>query len=128
VFVGWGATGRISEFDANGNLLFDASVPTGYDTYRAYRFEWHGRPATRPTGTLAQGEGSAVVHAIWNGATDVARWVVLGGDAKGPLFPIATAPWNGLDTSIPVKTAPARVEVLALDVFGRIIGKSAVES
>jgi hypothetical protein len=26
-FVGWGATGRFSEFDADGNLLFDATVP-----------------------------------------------------------------------------------------------------
>ena len=43
-FVGWGATGRFSEFDADGNLLFDATVPTtgGWDDYRAYRFAWHG--------------------------------------------------------------------------------------
>jgi hypothetical protein len=124
VFVGWGATGRISEFDANGNLLFDASVPTGYDTYRAYRFEWNGRPASRPTATIARGEGSPTVHAIWNGATDVARWVVLGGGARGPLVPIATAAWNGLDTAIPVKNAPARVEIVAFDAFGRLIGTS----
>ncbi len=40
VFVGWGQAGHISEFDANGHLLFDAVVPKGYDTYRAYRFVW----------------------------------------------------------------------------------------
>jgi hypothetical protein len=39
-FVGWGEPGRISEFDPNGRLLFDAQLPKGYDSYRAYRFRW----------------------------------------------------------------------------------------
>jgi hypothetical protein len=39
-FVGWGEPGRFSEFDANGRLIFDATLPKGYDTYRAYRFRW----------------------------------------------------------------------------------------
>ena len=43
-FVGWGVVGRFSEFDADGHLIFDASVPAGYDTYRAYRFSPRGDP------------------------------------------------------------------------------------
>jgi len=39
-FVGWGEPGRFSEFDANGHLIFDATLPKGYDSYRAYRFRW----------------------------------------------------------------------------------------
>ena len=39
-FVGWGEPGRFSEFDPNGRLIFDATLPKGYDTYRAYRFRW----------------------------------------------------------------------------------------
>jgi len=39
-FVGWGEPGRLSEFDSNGRLIFDATLPKGYDTYRAYRFRW----------------------------------------------------------------------------------------
>jgi Arylsulfotransferase (ASST) len=39
-FVGWGEPGRFSEFDANGRLIFDATLPKGYDSYRAYRFRW----------------------------------------------------------------------------------------
>jgi hypothetical protein len=34
-FVGWGAAGRLSEFDASGALLFDATLPA--PSYRAYR-------------------------------------------------------------------------------------------
>jgi hypothetical protein len=33
-FVGWGTAPRISEFDAHGHLVYDASLPTG--SYRAF--------------------------------------------------------------------------------------------
>lgn len=39
-FVGWGETAHFSEFDSNGRMIFDATLPKGYDTYRAYRFRW----------------------------------------------------------------------------------------
>ena len=124
-FVGWGATGRVSEFDAWNHLLFDASVPTGYDTYRSYRFEWVGLPATAPSATVqANADGTATVHAVWNGATEVAHWFVLGGDRASALVPIAVTDWNGLDTSIAVKKTPKFVEIVATDRFGRPLGRS----
>jgi hypothetical protein len=46
-FVGWGQPGRFSEFDPQGRLIFDATVPTGYDTYRAYRFRWPSARVSR---------------------------------------------------------------------------------
>jgi hypothetical protein len=76
-FVGWGQLGRISEIDGQGNLLFDAQLPPGFDTYRAYRSRWVGTPTARPTATVDT--GGTTVHAIWNGATQVRSWVVLGG-------------------------------------------------
>jgi hypothetical protein len=39
-FVGWGQPARFSEFDPGGRMIFDATLPKGYDTYRAYRFRW----------------------------------------------------------------------------------------
>jgi outer membrane protein assembly factor BamB len=39
-FVGWGELAHFSEFDSNGRMIFDATLPKGYDTYRAYRFRW----------------------------------------------------------------------------------------
>lgn len=39
-FVGWGQPAHFSEFDSNGRMIFDATLPKGYDTYRAYRFRW----------------------------------------------------------------------------------------
>ena len=55
LFVGWGRLGRFSEFGADERLLFDATLPPGYDSYRAYRFPWTGQPTTPPTASAAPG-------------------------------------------------------------------------
>jgi hypothetical protein len=41
LFVGWGALPYISEFSPSGTLLFNAQLPGGMTTYRAYRLPWH---------------------------------------------------------------------------------------
>ena len=94
---------RFSEFDERNELVFDAALPAGYNTYRAYRFEWVGEPETPPTATAERtSNGEVVVRAFWNGATEVARWDVL--DASGPDLRAIPhpGPWSGLDTAIAV--------------------------
>jgi hypothetical protein len=44
LFVGWGTVGSISEFSPTGQRLFNAKLPAGVSTYRAYLLPWH--PAT----------------------------------------------------------------------------------
>jgi hypothetical protein len=41
-FVGWGILPYISEFSPSGQLLFNAELPAGVNTYRAYRLPWPG--------------------------------------------------------------------------------------
>jgi arylsulfotransferase ASST len=41
LFVGWGLLPYISEFSPSGRLLFNAKLPAGVSTYRAYRLPWH---------------------------------------------------------------------------------------
>jgi hypothetical protein len=124
-FVGWGATGRVSEFDRAGRLLFDASVPAGWDTYRAYRNVWHAAPDSRPTASAQRNaDGSTTVHAIWNGATEVTRWIVVGGARPASLWPLGSAAWNGLDTAVTLTTEAEHVAVVAEDAGGRLIGRS----
>ena len=126
-FVGWGQTGRFSEFDPSGNLLFDASVPAGFDTYRAYRHVWHARPTGAPVATAQRNaDGTTTVHAIWNGATEVARWIVVGGPHPRALRRLGTAAWNGLDTTITLKAAADQLAVVAEDDAGREIDRSGV--
>jgi hypothetical protein len=126
-FVGWGQTGRFSEFDPSGNLLFDASVPAGYDTYRAFRHVWHAQPDAPPAATATRNaDGTTTVHAIWNGATEVARWIVVGGEHARARRRLAVAPWNGLDTAITLTTGAEHLTVIAEDDAGRPLAESAV--
>ncbi len=125
LFVGWGSVGRFSEFDSGGSLLWDGQVPAGYDTYRAYRSPWVGEPTTDPTAEAeASGGGNVAVNAIWNGATEVDRWLVLAGSHQWNLSPVGSAAWNGLDTAIAVHTHSPYVEVVALDDHGHAVGRS----
>jgi hypothetical protein len=125
LFVGWGSVGRFSEFDSGGNLLWDGQVPAGYDTYRAYRSPWVGEPTTDPTAEAqSTGGGNVTVNAIWNGATEVDRWLVLAGSHQWNLSPVGSADWNGLDTAIAAHTRSPYVEVVALDDHGHAIGRS----
>ncbi len=40
LFVGWGSLPYISEFSPSGKLLFNAELPAGVSTYRAYLLPW----------------------------------------------------------------------------------------
>jgi Arylsulfotransferase (ASST) len=126
VFVGWGAQPYITEFDRKGHVLFDAYFGHGgkpgedADSYRAFRFLWHGHPAEPPALAVA----GSTVYASWNGATEVARWQVLAGPARDELAPVATAGKRGFETAIPFSTHDAYLAVRALDRRGRVLGVS----
>jgi len=126
-FVGWGDTGRLSEFGPQNGRLFDALLP-GAQTYRAYRFTWSGQPNTRPKATARRAHRgrhrTITVHAIWNGATAVARWRVLADGSSKHLAAVRTARWNGLDTQIKIARVARAVEVVALDSSGKAISRS----
>jgi hypothetical protein len=54
----------------------------------------------------------------------VSRWVVLGGQHRWALHPVATTTWNGLSTEIDASTRSDYVAVVALNDHGRPIGHS----
>jgi hypothetical protein len=126
VVVGWGAQPYVSEFSRQGALLFDVyfghGKPPGEDadTYRAYRFVWHGHPADRPVVVVA-GDSA---YASWNGATDVVRWQVLAGPAAGQLKVVQTVAKNGFETPIRLKSSAAFYAVKAIGRNGKVLGTS----
>ena len=65
-----------------------------------------------------------MVHAIWNGATAVARWRILVGRTATRLRPLRTVAWNGLDTTVKIPGRPKEVEVVALDARGSVVATS----
>lgn len=124
-FVGWGSGAAMSEFDPDGNLIYDVRFASGYSTYRAVRQPWAGRPSTSPTVTASKHDDSSVtVHAIWNGATEVANWQVIGTTATQGPHSVALVPWDGLDTDVTVSEPLTGAQVIALDRTGTTLGTS----
>lgn len=123
--VGWGTVALLSEFDAEGNLRFEATLPPNMINYRAFRATWVGKPSLPPaTAALRNANGSVDVYASWNGATEVASWRVLGGAAAGKLEPLAHAARTGFETRVRVAAPPAILAAAALDRSGRELGRS----
>jgi hypothetical protein len=130
--VGWGEVPYISEYNASGQLLLDAHLPAAYQSYRAYRLPWSGRPSDPPALAAVRSvgaQGGATVYASWNGATDVATWRVLAGASSAGLAAAAGAPKSGFETAIalPRAAAGSYVQVQALDASGTVIGVSAAK-
>ena len=120
-FIGFGSQGRASrEFDASGALVCDLLLPRGYDTYRAYRQPWAGRPDALPK-LVATRSGLRV---SWNGATQVASWQALAGPGPKRLAPVANVPTGGFETGIPAARSARYVAVQALDAGGAVLATS----
>jgi hypothetical protein len=133
--VGWGQAGYLSEMDAAGHVLFNAHLPSSWESYRTYVQSWSGRPATPPALALAPApagsSGGSIAYASWNGATDVASWRVLVGVTPDSLAPVASVPRSGFETAISlpppvehVRAEPSYVQAQALDASGAVIGVS----
>ena len=97
VLVAWGAVPVITEFTRRGRIVLNARFAGATDgSYRALRADWVGRPTTDPA-VAAQRRGDRVaVWASWNGATEVARWEVLGGAGPDALAVVGGGARNGL--------------------------------
>ncbi len=124
-FVGWGSAPVFSEFDANGELIFNGRFPKGITSYRAHRFPWTAQPADDPAIAVEAGSASKVnVYASWNGATEVATWRVLAGASADQLDEVGDAPRSGFETAITVETDQPYFAVRAEDSAGKALGNS----
>jgi hypothetical protein len=125
--IGWGQAGYLSEVEPSGRLLFDAHLPSGWESYRAYVLPWNAQPTTPPSLALRRGSyGGVVAYASWNGATGVAAWRVLRGTSPAALGPVASAPRNSFETTIalPGTSGGPYVAVQALDAQGNVLATS----
>jgi hypothetical protein len=124
--VGYGGVPAVSEYSGGGALLFDANLPFDMSFYRAFRFPWSGRPSSPPAvlADLNNTGEETIVHASWNGATEVASWRVLAGKRAGSLTMQATIPASGFESSTTLPKKYARIAVQALDASGAVLGTS----
>lgn len=142
-FSGWGDANHITEFAPDGRILWNATQPktstqhvgtgpkalaVGDGTYRASLQQWSGHPTQKPELTMSNDNGQPIVHAVWNGATDVTQWRVLSGPSPDKLTPLATTDWNGLNTPVALPAGAATsgnyFTIEALDKNGATIAAS----
>lgn len=125
--VGWGGVPYVSEFDASGHMIFDMRFGklTGRitgpnqdaDSYRAYRFVWHGYPLDAPAAKAKDGK----LYVSWNGATEVARWrLMVDGN------PSTTTTKTGFETAVPLPAGAMHVSAVALSAQGTELGRSKI--
>jgi hypothetical protein len=126
VVVGYGGVPAISEYAPGGALLFDAHMPYDMAFYRAYRYPWRGRPQTPPAVLAGLNDTSeeTIVHASWNGATEVASWRVLAGTHPGTLSAQATIPAAGFESSTTLPHVYSYAAVQALNGAGQVLASS----
>jgi hypothetical protein len=117
--VGWGGLPNFTEFDAAGNVVYDAQLPAGF-SYRVYRLPWAGQPLTPP----ALAVKGATAYASWNGATTVASWQLLTGSSAAHMSVVSTTPRGGFETAIPAPAGAALYQVRALSSAGKTLGTS----
>jgi hypothetical protein len=124
--VGYGGVPEISEYAEDGSLLFDAHEPFEMAFYRAFRYPWSGRPASPPATLASLNDTSeeTIVHASWNGATEVSSWRVLAGKRPGSLAVQTTMPASGFESSTTLPKKHAYVAVQALDSAGHTLASS----
>jgi hypothetical protein len=124
-FVGWGQQPYFSEFNANGQEIFDARFTSNTSSYRAYRMGWTGQPNTPPSiAAAANNDATSDVWASWNGATTVASWQVLAGPSTRSLTQFMTVGKGGFETGIIASSGEPVFEVQALGSGGQVLATS----
>ncbi len=120
VFVGWGSSPYITELTSAGQPVLEGKLPGNNLTYRATLAPWVGLPLSKPAAAARRIHGRTVVYTSWNGATQVARWRVLGSGSRV----LATAARTSFETGISVPSGQSAFRVQALDSKGHVIGTS----
>jgi len=125
VFVGWGETPRVSEFDSSGRLLFDAILGEDYQSYRAFRMPWTGLPAEAPALALKAGSGKVTAYASWNGATDVHHWSLLAGAQQEDLDVVSETASRDFESVLHTRATGPWFVAQAIHDNGQTLGRSA---
>jgi hypothetical protein len=105
--VGWGGLPNFTEYDAAGQIVYDAQLPPGENSYRVYREPWSAQPAEPPAIAARTSGGATAVYASWNGATTVDSWQLLVGSSPDRMTAVSTTPRSGFETTIPAPSPPA---------------------
>jgi hypothetical protein len=118
--VGWGGLPNFTEFNAQGQEIYDAQLPAGESSYRVYREAWSAQPTEPPTIIAEFNQSAATIYATWNGATTVYSWELLTGPSATDLSVQSNTQQTSFETAISAPIAPF-YEVRALSASGRVL-------
>ncbi|RAH44325.1 arylsulfotransferase family protein [Aspergillus brunneoviolaceus CBS 621.78] len=134
VFVGWGKSSAYTEFSTDGDLLCDfhwgprVFFWLGWTkSYRAQKSHWIGRPRNPPD--VEVDETAHTAYVSWNGATDVAGWVLQrasNGSAPEEEFEsVQYEPKEGFETTVEL-VGDGYFRLVAVDFEGHHMGATRV--
>lgn len=126
--IGWGVVGGFSEIAANGTTVMEVQYGPWSNIdlhgktqlYRVYSFDWVATPTWPPSIGIAD----STVYVSWNGATEVASWVLYGGNSTNTLEPLVEVPRAGFETAITPPEAVSYARVIAMAANGTVLGST----
>lgn len=135
VLMGYGNTGAMTEYSANGTVLCDVHFgPRAWfgsgdiQSYRTFKFDWVGRPDAKPdVAVLPSADPESNVtsfYVSWNGDTEVRRWVLEGTDEveRGSWMVIDDLERDGFETQFMIEFGdPHFVKAKGLDKNGKVL-------
>lgn len=136
IFIGWGKASAFTEFTVDGELLCDTHYgPSMFywfgwvKSYRAQKVNWVGRPSYPPD--IAVDEAKRTVYVSWNGATEIAGWVLqralLPHALDSEFRTIDYVPKTGFETQLSLsKDLTGYLRVAAVDEKGEELGYTRV--
>lgn len=127
--INWGFAGKLTEVSPDEVRLREMEL-VGDGTYRAFRLPWVGDPTTVPKLATRTATTTTTLYMSWNGATEVATYVVYAGQTADTLVELDRQSRTGFETSYRVPltaTDPGCFwQVAAADLEGDELARSAV--
>lgn len=127
VIMSYGSVPVIAEYLEDGTAVQVIRFSkTGFaQSYRVLKFDWEGYPATTPDVAIQNGK----IYVSWNGATEVAKWVLHQSKDKKDISKDtkkSTFKKTGFESSTSIDSDYHIAQVEALDKNGQVLGKSEV--
>ncbi|EGP92037.1 uncharacterized protein MYCGRDRAFT_102821 [Zymoseptoria tritici IPO323] len=134
IFMGWSEQAIHSEHLSTGEMVMEAAlVPEWLGTYRAYKYDFEGRPVEKPRAhsaaypSTSRNSTTTLVHVSWNGATEIAKWALYKTTDTGfPKIPIFQTNKTSFETAMAWDGYASYIIADALDKHGSVLGSTGV--
>ncbi|CUM50773.1 unnamed protein product [Debaryomyces tyrocola] len=130
VFVGWGSKAGVSEYTVDGDKIFEAVPKDDTNSYRAFKGNWTGKPSQDPAivATAFESNSSTVMYFSYNGATEVKKYNLYGGNSTSDMSKVTQVDKDGFQGIYTAKEFYPYVKIEALDGDGKKLGDYSASS